>query len=108
VSTDALESILTNWLLDPAGPSAGLSFLDSSILAAKGKPRELGIFYLYRALYRYFTVEKDPAFKARDAAIQRSFEDIDSAEKYLRQAGEPEDGMLESIKHIREEWGKGK
>ncbi len=108
VSTDALESILTNWLLDPAGPSAGLSFLDASILAAKGKPRELGIFYLYRALYRYFTVEKDPASKARDAAIQRSFEDIDSAEKYLRQAGEPEDGMLESIKHIREEWGKGK
>lgn len=108
VSTDAFERILTNWLHDPAGPSSGLSFLDSSILAAKGKPRDLGIFYLYRALYRYFTVEKDSASQAKDAVIQRSFEDLDSAEKYLTQAGEPEDGILESIKSIREEWEKGK
>ena len=106
VSIDALESILTNWLQDPAGPAAGLSFLDSTILTTKNKPRDLGIFYLYRALYRYFTVEKDPASKARDATIQRSFDDLDSAENYLRQTTEPEDTMLDSIKTIREQWRK--
>lgn len=108
VDTEALESILVNWLESPAGPADGLSFLDSSILASKGRPRDLGIFYFYRALYRYYMVENDPASKARDAAIQRSLDDLDSAEKYLRQVGEPEEGLLESIKSVREEWRKRK
>jgi hypothetical protein len=106
VSTDALESILTNWLQDPAGPAAGLSFLDSTILTTKNKPRDLGIFYLYRALYRYYTVQEDPPSKTKETTIQRSFEDLDSAETYLRQTAEPEDTFLDTIKTIREQWSK--
>ncbi len=112
VAEDAttLENILGNWLGEPGKASieAGLSFLDSAIARAKGKPRDLGLLYFYRALYRYFTVENESASKAKDATIKRCFEDLDAAEKNLRQAGEPESGLLQSIRDIREKWTKNR
>ncbi len=105
--TDVLESLLLDWLeTDVDNPSVtndGLAFLNRWIGRSVGDSAALGIYYLYRALYRYYSVNAQPSSDLKTSAIQSALLDLDSAEMYLSQSPDANQDMRDSIQYIREE-----
>ncbi len=59
--TNVLEGVLTDWLENPAGADGGLAFLNRWIGKSKNDALALGVFYHYRSLYRYYSIESSPS-----------------------------------------------
>jgi tetratricopeptide (TPR) repeat protein len=101
--TEVLEGVLTDWLASPAGTDGGIAFLNRWIGKSKDDPLALGTFYLYRALYRYYSVESSTQSYLRKSSIQNALADLDSAEKMLAQASGADKTTVEAIQYIRKE-----
>jgi tetratricopeptide (TPR) repeat protein len=100
---DVLEGVLTDWLESPTSMDKGIDFLNRWIGKSREDPLALGIFYLYRALYRYYSVQSAPS-SLRKPSLQDALADLDSAEKSLSQASGADEQMVGSIQYIREKF----
>lgn len=106
--TDVLESLLSDWLEfgvdNPTVTNAGVGFLNRWIGKSKGDNAALGTYYLYRSLYRYYSVEAQSPSDLKKSSIQNALLDLDSAEKYLSQSSNADQKqMSDSIQYVREE-----
>jgi len=106
-----LESLLSDWLEsgydNPSSTQAGLDFLTRWIDRSAGDSTALGTFYLYRALYRYYSVEPRPPSDLKSSTIRSALLDLDSAEKHLGQSPDANTEMRDMIQYIREELQSG-
>jgi len=101
--TNVLEGVLTDWLENPAGADGGLAFLNRWIGKSKNDALALGVFYLYRSLYRYYSIESSPSSSLKKSSIQNALADLDSAEKLLTQSPDADKTTVEAIQYIRKE-----
>ncbi len=99
---DVLEGVLTDWLESQTGTDRGIDFLNRWIGKSKDDPLALGTFYLYRALYRYYSVQSAPS-SLRKPSLQDALADLDSAEKWLTQSPDADKTTVEAIQYIRKE-----
>jgi hypothetical protein len=108
LNTEVIESLLMDWLEFGAANSvalnAGYTFLNRWISSSANNTAALGIFYLYRSLYRYYSVATQPQSDFKRASVQTALFDLDNAQRFLLQSpGADLNQLNDSIQYIREE-----
>jgi len=108
LNLEVIESLLMDWLEIGASNyvalNAGYTFLNRWISWSASNPAALGVFYLYRSLYRYYSVEAQPQSDFKKASLQTALFDLDNAQRFLLLSPEADLNQLnDSIQYIREE-----